>query len=151
MRNVRAVYTKLRDVKHVHLVKLYKRLLKRTPENCTYNHEYTISGKAPIRLCFLHQPEADLKNGIFPHLIDVCQDLKHCTDCDAFVCRYTKKDIQKLFEESLKNKKFKTKRYPDICALEWVLEKNVLGIPPLNYIQKILFFIKKWSSKNRVL
>lgn len=151
MRSVHAVYTKLRDVKHVHLVKLYKKHLKRTPENCVYNVKYNISGKTTVRLCFLHQPEASLQKGIFPHLIDVCQDMQHCTDCNAYICKNSREDVQKIFEERLQNKKLKEREYPDICALEWVLERNVLGIPPLSTIQKIWFIIKKWLSKNKVL
>lgn len=151
MRNVRAVYQKFKEVKHVHLVKLYKKYLRRVPENCIYNFEYFISNKASIRLCLLHQPEVDLKKGVFPHLVDVCQDAHHCNICNAFIPKYTKKEIQEYFEQILQNRKFKEKEYPDICALEWVLEKSVLGIPPFNLIQKIWFFIKRWLSKNKVL
>jgi len=151
MRNVHAVYTKLRDVKYVHLVKLYKKLLKRTPENCKYNYKYLISGKAPIFLCLLHQPKIDLENGIFPHLIDICQDMQQCKNCNAFIPRYNKKEIQELFRQRLNNKKLKEREYTDLCALEWVLEKSVLGIPPLGIIQKLIFTIKKWLSKNKVL
>jgi len=151
MRNVRAVYQKLRDVKYVHLVKLYKKFLRRDPDNCKYNFEYTVSGKITIGLCLFHQPEVDLENGVFPNLVDVCQDAHHCSSCNAYVPRFTKKDIQELFEQRLENKKLKEREYPDLCALEWVLEKNILGIPPLNFIQKIWFFIKRILSKNRVL
>ena len=146
MRNVRAVYQKLRDVKYVHLVKLYKKLFRKVPENCRYNFEYTISDKTTIGLCLLHQPEVDLENGVFPHLVDICQDIHHCSSCNAFVPRFTKKGVQELFEQRLKNKKLKEREYPDICALEWVLEQNVIGIPPLNFIQKIWFYIKKVVS-----
>jgi len=95
----------------------------------------------------LHQPDLDLSAGVYPHLIDVCQIPGHCTNCNGFICRYTKEDVQKIFEEELNNQKVKSKKYPDICALEWVLEQSVVGIPPLNYIQKIYFFFKKIISK----
>ena len=149
MRNVRSVYLKLKDVKHVHLVKLYKRYLKRKPENCKYNFEYTVAGRAPVRLCLLHQPEVDLEHGVFPHLLDVCQDMQHCNDCNAYVCKHTKKEIQEYFDKSLEDQKFKQKEYPDLCALEWVLEQSVAGFPPLNYLEKLWFFIKKILSKKR--
>jgi len=151
MKNVRAVYTKLRDVKHAHLVRLYKKLLKRLPENCKYNYKYSIAGKADIRICLLHQPEVSLEQGIFPHLVDVCQDIQHCQDCNAFINLRTREDVQKLFDQKLENTKVKEKEYPDICALEWVLEQNVLGIPPLSTVQIIWYSIKKWLSKNKIL
>lgn len=151
MRNVRSVYQKLREVKYHYLVKIYKRYFKRIPENCMYNHPYTFSTnnhRVEIRLCLLHQPNLNLKSGVFPHLIEICHEVHHC---NGFIPRYTKQDIQKLFEEELKNKKIKEKKYTDICALEWILEQSVLGIPPLNWIQKVYFTIKKQLSKNRVL
>lgn len=147
MRNVRSVYTKLRDVKYFHLTKLYKEYLKKIPENCKYNFRYQISEKAEIRLCLLHQPDLDLSKGIYPYLIDVCQIPEHCKNCNAFICKYSKEDIQTIFDNELGNQKLKAKKYPDICALEWVLEQSVVGIPPLNYIQKIFFFLRRWITQ----
>lgn len=151
MRKVRAVYVKLKDVKHLHLVKLYKKFLRKAPENCMYNYRYVISDKAAVGLCFLHQPDANLKSGIFPHLIEVCQDVQHCKNCNAFIPRLNKKNIQEHFEGKLRNKKLKEREYPDICALEWVLERSALGIPPFDFMQKRWFSIKRWLSKNKVL
>ena len=147
MKSVRAVYTKLRDVKHHHLVKLYKKLLKKIPENCKYNVPYYINEKAEIRLCLLHQPDIDLSKGVHPHLIDVCQISAHSTNCNAFICKFSKKDVQEIFEAQLENEKVKIKKYPDITALEWALEQSVTGIPPLNYLQRCYFWIKKILSK----
>ena len=151
MKNVRAVYQKLRDVKYHHLVKLYKKYFKKISENCKYNYLYRFSTSTEIRLCLLHQSNLNLESGIFPHLVEVCQELHHCSNCNGFVIRYTKKDIQKFFEEQLKSRKIKEKNYPDICALEWVLEQSAIGIPPLSWIQKFYFYIKKWLSKNQIL
>jgi len=147
MRNVRSVFKKLKEVKHVHTVKLYKIHLKRTPENCKYNFKYAVSDKVTIRLCLLHQPEVDLEHKVFPHLIDICQDMQHCKSCDAYICRHDKKEVQAYFNKTLEDQKFKAKEYPDICALEWVLERSVVGIPPLNYIEKFWFYIKRILSK----
>jgi hypothetical protein len=146
MRNTRAVYQKLREVRYFHLVELYKRLSKRVPENCRYNYPYVISGEnnAPveIRLCLLHQPNLDLKTKVIPHLIDVCQESRHSAICNGFIPRYQKEDMKKIFEEDLKNKK-----YPDICALEWVLEQSFAGPAPLMWIQKIYYRAKKGLLK----
>ncbi len=147
MRSVRSVYSKLRDVRHHHLKKLYKIHLKKIPENCKYNVPYPISKKVSVRLCLLHQPDIDLSKGVHPHLIDVCQDPSHCTHCNAFICRFTKKDVQEIFEGQLKDTKIKMKKYPDITALEWVLERSVTGIPPLNYIQLAYFWLKRNFTK----
>ena len=155
MRSVRAVYKKLKEVKYRHLCLYYKAYFKRSPEKCKYNHGYTFIGedgqKHQIRLCLIHQQSLDIRSGVFPHLIDVCQELQHCRNCNAFVFRLSEEEIRKHFEEELKDHKIKTKKYPDICALEWVLEQSVIGIPPLNWIQKIWFTTKRVLTKNRLL
>jgi hypothetical protein len=147
MRSVRAVYTKLRDVKYHHLVKLYKKYLKKIPENCKYNIPYNVDGKKEIRLCVLHQPNLDLSKGVYPHLLTICQEPNHCKNCNAFICKYTKKDVQDLFEDELKNEKLKIRKYPDITALEWVLEQSVTGLPPFDSLQKFFFWIKRILNK----
>lgn len=158
MKKIRQIYQKLRDVKYHHLVRLYTKGLKRTPDNCRYNYPYFIKkDKAftTVNLCLLHQPESNIPKGRFiwppinpdnskiqPHLLDICQEIHHCIHCNAFVFRYTKKEIQERFNESLKDKRFKEKEYPDLCALEWVLEKPAADIPFIGLMEKILLFLK---------
>lgn len=163
MKKVRDVYQKIREVKYRYLVKVYKKYLKRIPDNCKYNYPYVLKKdkiSTMVSLCFLHQPESNRPKGrliwpppnpnntkIHPHLLDICQENHHCTNCNAFVLRYTKKEIQKLFEEKLKEKKFKEKEYPDLCALEWVLERSILEVLPLGWLHRFLFLIKPKSQK----
>lgn len=118
MRNVREVYKKLREVKFKYLVKLYKRYTRKIPENCKYSYSYKINDKTEILLCLLHQPNLDLNSGIFPHLIEVCQDPKQC---NGFIFKYTKENIKEVFEEDIKLRKH---LYPEISVLEWVLDKD---------------------------
>jgi hypothetical protein len=154
MKTIRDVYQKLREVKYHHLVKLYKRYLKKSPENCKYNYKYEFISDGQvreIRLCLLHQPNLDLKSGVFPHLVDVCELPKHSVNCDAFIPKYSKDDIKNKFEEILKENALREKLYPDICALEWVLEKSVINIPLLGSIQRLYYMIKHKLSKNKIL
>ena len=146
MKSVREIYQKLREVKYHHLLKLYKKYLKKVPANCRYNYPYTINpgtkGSGTIRLCLLHQPDIDLTTGIFPHLVDICQESEHCISCNAFILRHTKDSIKNDFEEVLKNQKIKADIYPDICALEWALEKSVLETAPFPLLKKVYLNIK---------
>jgi hypothetical protein len=139
MRSSRDVYQKLREVKFHHLIRLYKKHLRKIPLNCRYNYIYKFQGEddksIEIQLCLLHQPEVDLKSGIFPHLIDVCQEPKHCVNCNAFALRHTKESIKQIFELELKNQKIKQEKYSDVCALEWVL--NSTEIPPVGWLRKL--------------
>jgi len=146
MKNTRAVYQKLREIKYYHLVLLYKRYLKRLPENCKYNCPYRFSSnggtETEIRLCLLHQPHTDLKAGVFPHLIDLCQETKDCINCNAFILRHTKESVKNIFEMELSNRKIKEEKYPDICALDWVLGEPSFKIKPLSFFRKIFISIK---------
>jgi hypothetical protein len=98
-----------------------------------------------ISLCLLHQPNLNLKSGIFPHLVDICQEPKHCINCNAFVLKHTKESIKENLEKQLLDQKIKAANFPDICALEWVLEKSPetsieagnVDIKPLNFIKKL--------------
>jgi hypothetical protein len=148
MRNARELYLKIRDVKYHHVTKLYKKLLRKIPENCKYNYPYKVTGDdgavVEIRLCLLHQPELDLKSGIFPHLIDICQEQKHCISCNAFVLRYTKDTIKEKFETDLKNKTYKEKNYPEICALEWAMGDSIY----ITIFEKIRRWFKQIVGKD---
>lgn len=155
MRSVRAVYKKLKEVKYRHLALHYKTYFKRYPTKCRYNRGYSFIGEDgnnhEIRLCLLHQPNLDIRSGVFPHLVDVCQEMNHCRNCDAFTFLLSEEDIKKSFEEELKDHKIKMKKYPDICALEWVLEQSVVGIPPFNWIQKVWYTTKRVLTRNKIL
>jgi hypothetical protein len=48
----------------------------------------------------------------------------------------------------LENRKIREKKYPDICALEWVMEESSLKIKALSFFKKIIIFIKfKFAQK----
>lgn len=154
MRSQYSVYKKLRELKYAHIVVLYRKYLRRNPENCGYNKPYKFRSEDgteyELRLCILHQGAQD-ESQLDLTTIDVCQEMEHCQRCNAFVPAYTKERVHEIFEQELSNQKLKAKKYPDICALEWVLERSVIGIPPFNWIQKIYYAIKKLLTRNRVL
>lgn len=154
MKNTRAVYKKLREIKYFHLIKLYKIFSKRVPENCKYNIlHYIVSNDRSygIRLCMLHQPSLDIKDGVYANLLEVCQHPNNASNCNGFIYRFSKEEIQAFFEKELADTKIKEKKYSDICALEWVLEQSIIGIPPFNWIQKIYYIIKNRLTKNATL
>ena len=146
MRNHGAVYRKLKEVKYRHLTNLYRKFFRKMPENCRYNHkhEFMSDGQVKeIRLCILH--------GINPELIDLCDQLHHCSRCDGFIFKYTKEDIKKLFEQELSDKEIREKKYPEICALEWVLERSIPGPFFLTWPQALYYSIKRAIFKNNLL
>ena len=152
MRTPGTIYKKLREVKYRHLINLYRKYLRRTPENCKYNYQYIFTGsdgyKHEIRLCLLHQEIPDLGSDIQLNLVDVCSEPKHSIDCNGFILRHNKEDIKKILENELQDTDLKLKKYPDICALEWVLERPALGVT-IEGLQKFWFALKqKWVILN---
>lgn len=155
MRTAGAVFRKLKEAKFRHWVVFYKTLAKKSPENCKYNYRYEFKGNDnkiyEIRLCMLHQENIDLQQGVQPHLIDVCQANEDCIECNGYINKNTKEQIKDLFLAELNTKKIKETKYPDICALEWVLEKYEVGFPPISTIQALYFRIKKFILRTKIL
>jgi len=145
MKTAGEIFRKLKEAKFRHWLVIYKKLSRRSPGNCkfNFNHELIRDGK-PIYLglCLLHQESLDLENKIYPHLIDICHSDSDCSNCNAFIHRYTRDDIKNLFDQELKTKQIKEKKYPDICALEWVLEKYSEGYSPISWLQATFFKLK---------
>jgi hypothetical protein len=152
MKTAGAVYRKLKEAKFRHLIALYRKYLKRTPINCKYNYAYILhaeDGKEyQVRLCLCHQEKMTIEDGtrlsgVIPHLVDVCQATEDCQNCNAFVSKHDRNSIKILFEKELSTKNIRESKYPDICALEWVLERSSVGIPARNGLQNLIDEIKK--------
>jgi hypothetical protein len=170
MRTSGVIYKKLRDIKFHHLIDLYRKYLKKIPQNCKYNYIYLLQGDESkshqIGLCLCHQEHLIQKGspqefvtrlpnihsaprlaGITPHLLDICQAVEDCQNCNAFVHKHTRQTIKELFEKELSIKKIREEKYPDICALEWVLERSSVGISSKNFflilINKLVMMCNK--------
>lgn len=150
MKSAGEVYRKLKEAKFRHWVALYKKLSKKTPENCKYNYAYKFIGNDgqsyTLRLCMLHQGGDKIQ----PHLIDICQADSDCHNCNGFIQKYTREQIKEIFLKELDSKQVKEKKYPEICALEWVLEKYTEGYPPISWIQALYFRIKKLLLRTKI-
>jgi hypothetical protein len=149
-----SVYRKLREVRYRHLAVFFQQNFRKTPENCRYNYRYIFKGtdgqQHEVRLCLLHQKNHDSVKDIVPTLLDACEEQAGCTRCDAFIPRFTKEQLRDRFDAELKNKDSR-QNYPDICALEWVLERSVVGLPPFTWIQSVYFYIKRKLLKNMII
>jgi len=154
MRSAGAVYRKLKEVRYRHISAIFKNHFKRIPKNCKFNwtHVFADSGgiHRELGLCLFdpQNPMIPIDLKINPVSVDICQDIRSCSRCNAFVYKHTRDDLKILFEEELKNPKIRSLKYPDICALEWVLEKydgdNFWGKIKF-WINKIIEFLKpKW-------
>jgi hypothetical protein len=130
MRSAGAISRKLKEVRYRHIAAIFKNHFKRIPKNCRFNwnHAFVDGGgvRRELGLCLFDPANPTMPKQLMvnPSVVDVCQDIQACSRCNAFVYRYTKDDLKILFEEELKNPKTRSTKYPDICALEWVLERT---------------------------
>lgn len=145
MKTATEIYRKLKEAKFRHWLVFFKRMTRHTPDNCKYNYKYGLNWegkKVWLGLCLLHQDNLDL-NKIYPHLVELCYTNENCSNCDGFIPRYNRDLIKGMFTEELKDKSIKEKKYPDICALEWVLDKYNEGYPPISNLIALYYQIKK--------
>lgn len=102
---------------------LYDKLIKarqRIHENCHYGKNlsrFYVVGMDPIEvpLCMFRYDPDDKK-------IELCTFPK---ECNAFICKWTKEKVIEEFEKELSDWGIKQKLYPDMIALEWVLDKDL--------------------------
>ena len=153
MRSPGAVFRKLKEAKFRRLVALYKKLLKKIPDNCKYNYGYKFIGSDnkpyTIKLCLIHQNFVDLKANT--HLIDICQTEEDCKNCNGFIPQCSKEEIRMIFDNELKTKNIKESKYPEICALEWALERYEVGMPPISWLQALYFKVKNAILRTKIL
>ena len=155
MKTAGEIFRKLKEAKFRHWVVIYKKLSRKNPSNCKYNYQYRIAGNQDtqfIGLCLLHQDSIDWKSSlgesnpcVKPHLIDICQADIDCQNCNGYIQKYTREEMKDLFLNELNTKQIKEKKYPEICALEWVLEKQ--GYHPIPWFQALYFRIKMLLNK----
>jgi hypothetical protein len=147
MKTAGAVFRRLKNTKFRYLQALYHQYLKQSPGNCKYNYQYRFCGNDgklyTIGLCLLHQ-STGVSQPLVPHLMDVCQEQKDCQYCNAYVPKYTRDQIKDFFEQELLDKKIKAKKYPDICALEWVLERDISTIGLYSHFRSFLYKILRF-------
>ena len=152
MRSPGVVYRKLKEAKYQHLVELYKKHLKKSPQNCKYNYKYVFldvdGNQKEMRICLYSQ---NREEGLEPFRIDLCEVLRHVQQCNAFILKNTRESVKILFEKELKDIKIKAVKYPDICALEWVLEKPAYEAGNLGFIERLLYKLKNLFTNKKGL
>lgn len=148
MKSAHEISRKLKDIKFRHWTIFYKNMTKRIPENCKYfiYQKFLVSNssskkeKVEIGLCMIHQDTTNSTKGLYPHLLDICTD---CTTCNGFVPKLTREEIKKIFIQEIETKLIKEKKYPEICAMEWVLDKYDDGYPIISKLYIIFYKLRK--------
>jgi hypothetical protein len=133
--------------------KLYRKILykkgldlsKKAHENCVYGKGLFINSKTEsqqkIKLCTYGCVNIkDIEKGkLNLDLLDICTNP---VECNAFVCKMKKEDIELELKTELQDPNIKYKKYPELTAYEWVLDKSLSEAQKNpNVIGKILIWI----------
>jgi hypothetical protein len=123
MRSPGVIYRRYRQLKRKLLYDRIVQARKTCHDNCHYGRSINTETEGRGTICFKlcvygFDPEsADSKK---PEL---------CTnpsECNAFVNKWTKEKVVQSFEEDLNNWEVKSRKYPELVALEWVLDKDLV-------------------------
>lgn len=123
---MRAPYETYR--KHQYLVKKHlasdvESMMKVCPKNCTHNCTILINEALPVQLCTLGQEKGE---PLDPSKLLVCNRDEQAEDCSAYTPSVTNRDeALAILKKNLSDPKVKIKKYPDISALEWVMDNHL--------------------------
>jgi len=111
MKSPGVIYRRYRQLKRKLLYEKMQEIRKMCGKNCVYGKEVNILDRDKVfhsHIC--------LYNKQVPTDFEICTNAE---DCNAFICKYGKKDVQEFFN-TIRNKK-----YPELNVLEWVLDKSL--------------------------
>jgi len=136
MRSPGVIYRRYRQLKRRLLFEKIVEARRQKHTNCLYGVRvscYDEDGvRRTLRLCAFqcHRDVVTAKNDKKTTINDVLKDVELCVrseDCTAFINKHkdVKESVLREFEEELKNPETKSRLYPELCAYEWVLDKNL--------------------------
>lgn len=95
-----------------------------------------IQPESPIGICLFGSNKPNLWNG------DVCDDDSVSESCPNYDPLNSKEALEQEFDDNLKNDEWTLSTYPDIAALQWVLNTRVWEIKEPSFFSKFIGLIK---------
>lgn len=115
MKNPGVIYRQYRQIRKLALLKSMSVARQQTHENCFYGKSIKCvdadGHEVKVRLCMLRNSDPDV-----------------CTnpgECNAFVRRWSDKEVIEMFNKIMSDPGAKKKLYPELWAYEWVLDKSL--------------------------
>jgi len=162
MKSPGVIYRQYRKLYRKILYKKCQDFTKKSHENCVYGKGLLINSKPDsqqkIKLCTygcINIKDIE-KNGINLDLLDICTNP---LECSAFVCKMKKEDIELELKNELQDPNIKYKKYQELAAYEWVLDKSLseaqknpgifgnIIVKVINILENLLKYITN-SKKN---
>lgn len=140
MRRPYEIYKKYRQVQKRHLAVEIKERTAVCPGNCVHNQVCHFNdARADVPLCMYGQVAGEAPQ--VAKLV-VCNKVDKARSCPYYTAKYpSEASVIEAMGEELKDPEVRSKRYPDVEALRWVMEKDLHAfrqLPP-NIWVKFLF------------
>lgn len=124
MRDEKHVRKKLLELKQKHLRRKLHKHLQPLPENCKHNQTHVGTnkeedGQEEVGLCMLGHENIEEWPG------NICEAPEKAEKCPFFNPKRSKEELIEEFKEEMKDPEVLAYEYPDIAALQWVLENEV--------------------------
>lgn len=140
MKSPGIIYRRYRQLKRKTLYEKMQESRKKSAKNCVYGAPINIIDKNksyPVFICLYNK---NISKGL-----EICNNPE---DCNAFICKHSKKEVEDNFEKDLKDFSIRNKRYPELNTLEWILDKALDDAKkePTPLVKVILFLINLLES-----
>jgi len=120
MKSPGVIYRKYRQLKRK---LLYERIVKARQVshcNCFYGRSIGHGSAVDPGFTWFNICSYDYDSGKKEMVLCTCPK-----ECNAFANKWDRKKVEELFEKDMSNWKTKVERYPELIALEWVLDKDL--------------------------
>jgi hypothetical protein len=117
MKSPGVIYRKYRQIRRKLLYDKIQEARRWEHRNCVYGKMIEVtdkSGKHSIPICLYNK---NLDKGL-----DVCSNP---IECNAFINKNSKESVEVSFNAEIKDINIRSRKYPELNILDWVLDKNL--------------------------
>ena len=146
MRKPYDVYSKYKYLQKKYLESAVQAKICKRHTNCRYNTTVQVGGMS-VKMCMFGQHTPDAGQPLDQSKLIICSTDLQAVECNAYVAIYpTRADAENKLREELLDPQVKRDRYPDVVALEWVMDNELHQIskkPPTLKLRVIFWLIAK--------
>lgn len=148
MRRPHDIRKKLKDMQNKKLSEEIKEKLRVCPKNCVFNQMVRLNGdNVRVSLCTYGQHPPDKGQPLDISKIITCTTVKQAKECNARIPRYANEEEAKAsVAKELSDTQVRVSKYPEIVALEWVLDDHMHNIKqnPRGPWQKLMVWLARF-------
>jgi len=158
MRHPYEIFRKYKYLMKKEITEEIDRRLKVSHINCVHNKKLDLGPRGQTYLCTFGQ---NLQSSLEVGNLIVCDGCEQAKQCNAYTPMYLNREAAaSALAEELKDPKVKMERYPDLIALEWVMDNELHELrekPPtrkhrvirkvIQWAESVVLFLESWYRK----